>query len=223
MDQVASLLNRPKAYCNIDGVGELGVGFMCLCFALLQWLQIHSPESSLWNQVYTLLIFVALMCAVIHFGTKAIKRHITYPRTGFVEYRKKDTVWIPLAIAAAVSAPLSAGVFLAIRHHWDIAAPASFAGLFFSASYAYGFARTVRWKWTVALAIACGSLTIAMLPADVIGGVARDSWVIHLFPARVVGAFLLNIAFYGVLLALSGGISFYLYLRRTRPSAEGLA
>src|ERR1035438_7893474 len=98
MDQVSGVLDRPKAYYNIDGVGELGIGFMCVCFALLGWMQVRSSEHSAWNRPYTLLVFMAVVCSIIHYGSKAIKKHITYPRTGFVQYSRRDTVWRPAVL-----------------------------------------------------------------------------------------------------------------------------
>ena len=44
--QVQGFLKRPVLYDNIDGVGELRMGFMCLAFALLGWLQLHAPRDS---------------------------------------------------------------------------------------------------------------------------------------------------------------------------------
>jgi hypothetical protein len=75
-----------------------------------------------------------------------------------------------------------------------------------AASYAYAFAKTVRWKWVVACVVALGSLAIAFLPADVVG----RSWQ---------GAFILIMVLYGVALLVSGSISFRLYLRHTEAPA----
>jgi hypothetical protein len=220
MDRIGSLLDRPKFYYNIDGVGELGIGFMCLGYALLQWMQVHSPERSAWNSMYTLFVYVGLMCSIIYYGSKAIKKHITHPRTGVVEYRRVDTVWRPLIIALIVSALASVGLFLAIRSHWDLMTPASLIGLLLAASYAHGFARTVRWKWVVAAAMALGSLVIAALPADLVAALAKHSWITKQFPPKMVGAFLLSFTLYGALLLISGGASFWLYLRHTQPARE---
>ena len=220
MDQVGSLLDRPKGYYNIDGVGELGIGFMCVSYALLQWLQVHTPEGSVWNQMYTLFVYVGLICAVIHYGSKAIKQHITYPRTGFVEYRTRDTAWRPLIIALGFGVLASIGLLIVARSHWDVTTPASLVGLVFAAAYAHGIARTVRWKWAVVWVMAFGSLLIAVLPADLVGALASDSWVTRLFPARLVGAFLLSMMLYGTMLLISGGISFWLYLRHTQAPAR---
>ncbi len=220
MDQIENLLDRPKRYYNIDGVGELGIGFMCLSYSLLGWLQVHSSRESVWNRMYTLFIYVGLMCLIIHYGSKAIKKHITFPRTGFVEYRKRDTFWSPLIIAMAVSALASVGLFIALRRHWNMTTPASLIGLVFAASYAYGIAGTVRWKWVLVWAMTFGSLVIAILPANLVGALANHSWVTALFPAKVVGAFMLSMMLYGTMLSISGGISFWLYLRHTQAPAQ---
>lgn len=211
MDQIGSLLERPKAYYNIDGVGELGVGFTCLGFGLLGWLQVHAPLHSAWHSMWAFFIWVGLMLLIVNYGSKAIKNRITYPRTGFVEYRKRDTVWRPAIIGAAVAAPVSVGVSFALRGHWEMAGPVLLFGLFLAASYAYGFARTVRWKWAVACAMAWGSAIVAILPADLIGAPADHSWA---------GAFDLSMLLYGTLLLVSGGISFWLYLRHTEAPAQ---
>ncbi len=215
MDQLASLRNRPIAYYNIDGVGELGIGFMCLGYALLQWLQISTPPHSVWNRIYTLFIYVGVMVAVIHYGSKAIKEHITYPRTGFVEYRRRKTLWLPMAVAVFVSIVAASALFTAIRGHWNLTTPASLFGLVLAAAYAHGIARTVRWKWIVAGAVVAGSLVIAFLPAEVVGALADQSWITQHAGAQLVAASLLTMLLYGTALMISGGISFWLYLRHT--------
>lgn len=209
MDSVANLLDRPKQYYNIDGVGELGIGFMCLCFSLLMWLQIHTPQTAIWHRVYTVLIYVFLMSGIIKYGSEAIKRRITYPRTGFVEYRKRDSVWRPMLLSAPIAALVAAGVAVAARRHWEMTAPWALYGLAFSAVYAYRFARSVRWKWAVAGIMACGALVIAFLPTDHIGG-------------PLIGAFAASMTLFGAALLVSGGLSLRLYVRHTQPpSPEG--
>lgn len=216
MDQIGSVLERPKAYYNIDGVGELGIGIMCLGFALLGWMQVRSPEHSAWNRPYAVLVFVFIVSSIIHYGSKAIKKHITYPRTGFVQYSRRDTVWRPMIIAFAVSLAASMVLFIAIRRHWEMTTPASLLSLVLAASYAHGFARTVRWKWTVVWLMAAGSILIAILPADLIGAMANHSWITAAVPAKTVGAVEFSMMLYGTLLLVSGGISFWTYLRSTQ-------
>jgi hypothetical protein len=219
MDQVESLLKRPTSYSNIDGTGELGAGFMCLGFALIMWLQLQTPKDAIWHQMYVLFIWVGLLVAMIHFGTKAIKNRITYPRTGFVAYRTHNIIW-PAIIAFVVSALASAGLALADRLHREIAMPVFFMGLLFAASYAFGIARAVRWKWVVVLALVIGALAIAVLPGDLTatlsGGASVSAW----FSARIAEAVLLYMMLYGTLLLISGAISFGLYLRHTQAPAK---
>jgi hypothetical protein len=219
MNDLTGLLERPKAYYNIDGVGELGVGFMGLGFDLLGCMQVRSPETSVWNRPYTLLVFMGAICLMIHYGSKAIKKHLTYPRTGFVQYSRRDTMWRPMLVALAVSVPASVILFYAIRHHLSMTTPASLMGLVFAASYAHGFARTVRWKWAVVWVMVAGSTLIALLPADLVGWLAADSWITKSVSAKTVGAVEFTILLYGVLLLISGGISFWLYLRHTQAPA----
>lgn len=219
MDQVERFLERPKLYYNIDGVGELGIGFMCLGYALLGWLQLHTPQNSVWHQMYTLFIYVAVMICIIHYGSKAIKNRITYKRTGFVEYLRRDKYWVPMAVGAGVSVLASGGLLLAMRRHLEISTFASLLGLLFAATY-IPFARTVRWKWTMFCAMVAGTFIIAVLPADLIGAFAIDPSLSSAISAKAMGAFWLTVVVYGALLMISGGISFWLYLRHTQASTQ---
>jgi hypothetical protein len=225
MDQVEGLLKRPTAYYNIDGTGELGMCFLCLGYALIMWLQLHTPKDSIWNQMYLLFIWVGLMVAIIHFGTKAIKNHITYPRTGFVAYRTQNRIWTAI-IASVTGALASVGLALAVHSHRHIVLPVFFIGLLFAAGYAFGIARSggvnalFRWKWAVVLAQVIGSLVIALLPEDLTAALACGASVPAGFSASGAGAFLLWLMMYGTLLLISGAISFWLYLRHTQAPAK---
>ena len=216
MNQLGDLLDRPRRYHNIDGVGELGGSAMCLGYALLLWLLMRSPADSVWHRI-SFFLFVALMLLIVY-GTKAVKTRITYPRTGFVEYRKPRHIQ---AIAAALGALTTLGLAIAFRRHWDISALASLAGLAFAASYSYNLARAVRWKWATGGAMAAASFVIVFLPADVLGALGSESPA-HPDRARLLGAILLSLMVYGTMLLISGGISLWLYLRHTQaPAQEG--
>ena len=214
MDQVGNFLDRPRLYYNIDGLGKLGGSVMCLGFALLWWLPMRSPADSVWHQI-SCLAFVGLVL-LSHYGTKAAKTLITYPRTGFVEYRRR---WHTSAIAAAVGALATAGLAVAFRRHWDISTLASLTGLVFAASYGYHCARAVRWKWVIAGAMAVAAFAIAFLPAGYLGALGSESPA-HPDRAELLGAILLSLMVYGALLLISGSISLWLYLRQTRPRAQ---
>jgi hypothetical protein len=214
MDEVRDLLDRPRLYHNVDGLGELGVSVMSLGYALLLWLLMRSPADSVWHRT-SFFAFVGLML-LIHYGTKAIKTHITYPRTGFVEYRRR---WRTSAIAAVGGALAAAGLAVGFRRHWDISMLLSLGGLVLAAVYGYNFARAVRWKWGIAGAMAVAAIAIAILPADILGALGSESPVAHLDRAKSLGAILLFLVVCGTMLLVSGGISLWLYLRHTQAPA----
>jgi hypothetical protein len=217
MDQVGNLLARPRLYYNVDGLGELGGSAMCLAFAFLMWPPMHSSAEPVlhWVPLFALVSLGWL----IRRGTNAVKTRITYPRTGFVEYRRQ---FHTSALAATLGALTSAGLVVSFRRHWDISALVSVAGLVFAMVYGYNFARAVRWKWLIAAAMAVASLAIALLPADVLGALSSHSPVAHTDRARLDGTILLSLLAYGMLLLISGGISFWRYVRHTpAPAQEG--
>jgi hypothetical protein len=219
MNPVDNYLERPLRYYNIDGVGELGIGFMMLGFALIGWLQLHTPSTAIWHQMYAFFIYVAVMLSIIHYGSKAIKTRITYPRTGFVDYRPRDKYWIPMILGFTVSALLSAGLILAVRRHWEVSTPVSLAGLLIALPY-IRIARTVRWKWAIFGLMAAGAAAIALLPADLLGALANHTGLTSAVPAKAAGAFWLTFTVYGILLIASGGISLWSYLPHTQPPAQ---
>ena len=233
MDQIESLLKRPTAYENIDGVTELNTGFATLGIALFLWLGVHTPEHSIWNRTYAFLIWIGLLFVLSYFGTKAIKKHITYPRTGFVKYgtsHLKRSLWwaliVPPVIAFVVAAVVTAGVFLAVRAQCSVtsALPAVF-GLCVAAGYAFGVTRTVRWnalgwKWALPASLLFGSIVIAALPPDLTGRMASGSWMTASYPAESIGALLLCLMLWGAIFLISGGVTFWLYLRNTQAPTE---
>jgi len=215
MDQLGNLVDRPRLYYNIDGLVELGGGLMFLGIALL----LSLPVNSVWHRI-SWFVFLGL-ASTIHYGTKAIKTRITYPRTGFVEYRRDERrrTSIVSGIAAAL---IVLGLGTAARGHWDTTTFASLIGLIFAAVYAYRLGRAVRWKWAVAGAIALASIAIGFLPADFLAAMANDSLVTHPFLAKFGGTLVVSFMTYGAMLLVSGGISFWLYLRHTQaPAREG--
>lgn len=223
MDQIESLLQRPKLYNNVDGVGELGLGSMFLGSALLQWLPIH---SSIWHRYGSFLGFL-LLIAAIHYGVKAIKTHITYPRTGFVEYRRRDFFWrgmiggADVGLVFGLSFTLLGKLHLKAAHaHWGLTVPAALFGLVFAAAYAYGMARAVPWKLAAAAAMAICSVAIAMLPASAVELMVGNGPGAAALPEWIFGALWLTLILYGAILTISGAISFVLYLRHTQPPIQ---
>lgn len=149
----------------------------------------------------TLFIFIGVICAIIHYGTKAIKQRITYPHTGYVQYPKSIHIRAAF-LSALVSGAVAMFIVVSTRRHIRVSAPGALVGLFFATSYAFGFARTAPWKWAVAIAMVLGSVAIAL------SSVTNRA------------SFLLSFALYGVLLLISGAVTFWQYVRRTPEPHE---
>lgn len=213
MDPIGTLLERPRQYGNIDGLSELGGSVMCLGLALIWWLLMRTPADAVWHRL-SFFAFIALML-LIHYGVKAIKTRITYPRTGFVEYRKQ---WRTSVISAVV-AVLAVGLAVAFRRRSNTSVVALLLGFAFAASYGYHLAKAVRWKWVVAGAIAAAAFVIPVLPADFLRTLGSELPP-HPGRAELLGTILLSLLVYGALLLISGGISLWLYLRNTQAPAQ---
>lgn len=220
MSVIDSYVNRPKAYYNIDGVGELGMGFMFFGFTLLEWLQVSTPKDAVWHHFYGLILYMSLLSLFLHYGSKAIKKHLTYPRTGYVEYRRDVRMWGALVIATVVAAVLSVGLAVGYRAHWNLTTPSALFGVVLAGFYYGKVARAVRWKWVAALVMAAGSITIALLPPAVTSAVVGHSPLSSRIPAELAGVYLLSFALYGGIFVVSGGITLYLFSRRTKRPVE---
>jgi hypothetical protein len=173
-------------------------------------MQQYTSSRSVWNQSSASTLSFVIILLVIHYGTKAIKTRVTYPRTGFVEYRTGPATLIATALSAAL---IVVAIGLGARWHWSLATAATVYGLILAAGYAYRIARATPWKWVVVAIMSAGSVAAAWLPDD---GVQRH------FPAGLGPAFLLTFSVSGVVLAVSGAITLRQYLRCTPLPEEEL-
>lgn len=219
MQHVQTLLDRPKFYYNIDGVGELAVGFMLAGFTAFEWIAAYAQRDSIWNKIYTLYVFVALLCAIIHYGTNAIKHRITYRRTGYVSYRNKHWYWPGMASFVVAGAVSGTGLLVLRGGNVDATVLAMLViGSIMAASYGYGFARAVRWKWIVAALVFVEAVVVAFLPARITSAPMSQCWIASFYTAGFFGSLFLYLAFFGLILLVSGGLSFWLYLYKTRDA-----
>jgi hypothetical protein len=105
------------------------------------------------------------------FGVKAIKKHLTWPRTGYVAYRWNVRCWWATVVtSAALSAGLVLLIVLARRSHSMSFARAGYLALLLAA-YAFFVLRSSKehlWKWLVVVFMALGLLLIAFIvPGDI--------------------------------------------------------
>jgi hypothetical protein len=94
-DEIKQIEQRVKRYWYTDGIAELASGGMFVLLGLYFGIQGYFGENSLVSVI--LQVGLALLMIAGAFGVrrlvKALKARLTYPRTGFVEYRvnEKDT------------------------------------------------------------------------------------------------------------------------------------
>jgi MFS family permease len=212
-DELQNYMDRPKRYDNIDGTGEMAFGLMALGYTFLNYLQAGLPEDSMWRHGFaSMLLFFAvilLMFGLILWVPKAIKKRITWPRTGYVARRVGGKSWWTAMVgAAAFSAVIAAGVGCLMRfdrrHDW-IRLSWMGAVAIYAAGYAFWIYRMERhhpWKWLVLLFMALGLLAIALIA-----------------PADFVGLWRPMLLFVGLTWLGSGGATLYLYIRHTQPPA----
>jgi hypothetical protein len=214
------LMERPKRYDSIDGTGEMVFGMMALGFTLLGHLQTVLPAHSMWRNGFAgLLLMYAVLLATIgimHGVSKAIKKHITWPRTGYVKYRAggkaRKSLWAVMIVvgivSAAIAAVIGAGLSLLTgydkQHDWTNCVWMGNVAINMAA-YAFWIYRMERhhhWKWLILLFMVLGLVAIALIA-----------------PADLLGLWRPMLLFVGLGWIASGIVTLYLYVRHTPPPA----
>jgi hypothetical protein len=230
-DELEHTMMQHKRYDNADGTGEMFMGLMLLAFALVGYLQTVLPEHSMWrtNGFAALVFMEAVLMLVLglgFLGRRVIKKHITWPRTGYVAGHsmwrlmfaprpagvdaasgvptRKGCLGAMLAIAL-VSAVLGAGfavlAVFSVRHHAALSLARVAYLAFWVPLYAFWvfrMCREQRWKWLIVFFMALGLAAIGLLVPGGMGELMR--WVM---------------LFVGLMWILSGGATLYSYLRHT--------
>lgn len=236
-DELEHTLMQHKRYDNIDGTGEMFMGLMFLGFALLGYLQTVLPEHSMWRtNGFGLLFIYAVLVPVLGLGylvQRVIKKHITWPRTGYVAHHSiwrliltprsagvdagfgmptRKGCWGAMLAFVLVTAVVSAGfavvmVFEMRQQHGPLVLLLRVAYLVFwvplYAFWVFRMGREQRWKWLVLFFMALGLTAIGLIVPGSIVELSR--WVM---------------LFVGLMWILSGGITLSLYLRHTHPAVQ---
>ena len=209
---------RLKRYDNIDGTGEMFIGLMILGFTFLAYVQDIVPKNSMWRRGCLAVLFMYMILipalALGYWGVSAIKKHITWPRTGYVTFRSgSKTRWTGLTGIAAVGAIVGAGLVGCLlwferRHDWvtygwinKTICVATYA------LWIYHMEKSHPWKWLLVAVMALGPLALAWIAR---GEIARGE-----VPALQLPNFLLV----GLTWLASGAITLCLYIRHTQAPA----
>ena len=120
-DNTSDVEQRVKRYWYVDGFGELvGGGGMCLILALYfaagEYFGDQSFIGGLLSSTMALVLIGGFF--LVRRIINTAKEHVTYPRTGYVEYPDAKRK-IPSAIFAAIGGALLAAIFVSIVRRFD--------------------------------------------------------------------------------------------------------
>ncbi len=146
-DNVSDVEQRVKRYWYVDGFGELvGGGGMCLILALYFSAQQYLGDDSLISgllQASLVLVLLGGMFLVRRL-ISAAKLRVTYPRTGYVEYRTSEKNRLVTGILSGVVGMIMAMTFIFIvRQFNQIDAMVAVSGV------VMGIILLVKQVWTV--------------------------------------------------------------------------
>jgi MFS family permease len=217
-DNLQKYAELPKRYENIDGTSEMAMGVMMLSFALVGYLSAILPEGALWrkNGIATFEFIPVILIPILVFqywGVKAIKKHITWPRTGYVAYRRGGrSWWKTMAITLVASAVFGGGtvgvMMLARRFHAMSLERAGYLAVLVAAYafFVFRWSGEHTWKWLVVIFMALGLLAIALV-----------------VPGDVYQSFRYMALFVGLVWLGSGVATLSSYIRHTRPPSPETA
>ena len=146
-DNVSDVEQRVKRYWYVDGFGELvGGGGMCLILALYFSAQQYLGDDSLISgllQASLVLVLLGGMFLVRRL-ISAAKLRVTYPRTGYVEYRTSEKNRLVTGILSGVVGMIMAMTFIFIVRQFNkIDAMVAVSGV------VMGIILLVKQVWTV--------------------------------------------------------------------------
>jgi len=189
-----------------------------LSFALVGYLSAVLPEGALWrkNGISTFEFLLVVMIPVLVFqywGVKAIKKHITWPRTGYVAFRRSGwSWWKTIGVTLLASAVFGAGtvcvMVLASRFHAMSLERAGYLAVLVAvyALFVFRWSREHTWKWLVVIFMALGLFAIAIV-----------------VPGDIYQTFRHVALFVGLVWLGSGLATLYSYVRHTQPPSPETA
>ena len=196
---------RPKQYWNADGLPDLLFGFVWILWGIGFLLPELLPAGK-WRSYYSWVSLALLVVSgyAANWAIKKLKQRLTFPRTGYVEWRKPGTA--ARVAVMILAAAVAAGTALLASHgkEWGIAdyAPPALA-LFF----ALGYLLAAIWhKLPHLLFSSALSLVLA-------GVIARTRMDLH-------QAWILFLLCLGVLSCLVGFIRLRIFMRRNQQQQE---
>lgn len=191
-----------------DGLSEIALGLILLVLGGYFFAQIAAPAGSAWEDVLSMLFILVIVSAgfLVNRLLRYFKRRITYPRTGYVAFKKKERSPKRRAATAVVAMIISASLaaLYGMSPTFKLLYPAV-NGLLFAVAILL-FANKVGIARFFILAAASAVIGVGLAAAG-LGDFKGISLFYLLFGAAVL---------------LSGLAALIVYLRRNpRPAADG--
>lgn len=204
-DPVIETQKRVQRYWYVDGISELGAGLFILLlagsYALTGWLDQRYGSTT--GQGLFLPVVVLIGYFGVRWFVRTAKQRITYPRTGYVSYPRKQTRrWLKPIWFIALSGGLS-GAVIVLGKQFGMAWLPLFAGLMIALAMIWIGARIglVRFYGLAGVVFLCGAFT---------------AWLRLPEPFSTAAFF----GLIGGVWALSGVVVLVDYLRKTKPTGE---
>ena len=205
-DPIKEIQRQTQRYWYVDGLNEIGAGILIFLLGLLYLLEWLLSASSLQGLVTSIgqpvLFIVGLL--VINWAVRRLKARLTYPRTGYVAYRREQGGRRVRAIL--LSMILAAGFAIAAIYFGRIGdeklIPILIGGLMSGAVIYMGYFFNLRRFFLVAA-------------VGLVLGTA-GAWLA--MPQSIAMAVFFN--GFGLAWIVSGGVTLANYLRQTQPALE---
>ena len=221
---------RVARYINIEGSAELGWAAALLCWSVTAYGSIILRPTSLWIHAILWLFFLCGAFAPLLLP-RAIKKFITIPRTGYVAYLRDRKFWIAMTVSFVIAGSFGILIprLLKPEMHQFISEQLQKTSPAVLPSPAP--APTTHWGKTILIMfLVCNPLMYLMINAL---SIKQHSWKWLLLMVMTAGSVAISfltpgdffelmrplMLFLGLAWFISGGATFYSYLRNT-PTAS---
>jgi hypothetical protein len=203
IDHEKEIERRTKQYFYNDGLTEIAVGIVLLVLGVYFFGSVALPAGSVlktWlDAAFVLIIFSGIF--IVRRLVRFLKFRITYPRTGYVSYRKKEATPRRRAIAAVTGGIIGAAlsVLLAVSPTAKAWLPALNGFLLSFAVFLFARRTEIARYYILAAVSAVIGLLVALAGVRNVKGIS------------------LYYAAFGTAVITSGLVALIVYLRSTKP------
>lgn len=205
-DPIKETQRQTQRYWYVDGLTEIGAGSLILLLGLLYLLaDILSPGNLAdWLLNFGQPVIIIAGGLLVNWAVRSLKAHITYPRTGYIAYRRKRGSKKTWAILATFG--LTAGFAIAAVYFGQLAGERMspiLIGLMMAGAVAYlGYTFDLRRFYLLAV-VSAGFGAIGTF-----------------FELRLNLALALFFCVFGIAWVVSGSVTLKNYLQSTQPAVE---